>query len=247
MTLRMADRSIQLGVLPARPEARSEGCASVVVSEADGNDPGGSGRRVYLETFGCQMNELDSELVRGHLGALGYCFTADQREADVVLFNTCSVREQAENKVLSRVGLLGLEKKDGREVVVGLLGCLSEREGEGLLSKYPQIDLLCGPGELDKLPVLLDNICKTQQVARADRVALQTTTSNCSICLARLIPIVVSMPGPVWRQAGLPMFASHAAATSSARTVSCPTHAGRRCIARRMPSSRNAVGWPMRA
>ena len=87
------------------------------------------GPSIYLETFGCQMNELDSELVTGHLQALGYQFVDQAAAADVVLFNTCSVREQAENKVFSRVGRLRQEKDDGREVVGGLLGCLAEREG----------------------------------------------------------------------------------------------------------------------
>ncbi len=129
-------------------------------------------KKVYLETFGCQMNELDSELVRGQLAALGYSFTRDAQAADVVLFNTCSVREQAENKALSRVGRVGQWKGDGSVVVLGLIGCLAEREGRALLSRYPQIDLLCGPGDLDKLPMLIDNALKTGAVEEADRVAL---------------------------------------------------------------------------
>ena len=130
------------------------------------------GRRVYLETFGCQMNELDSELVRGQLAALGYAFTDDPRAADVVLYNTCSVRRQAENKALSRVGRVGRWKRDGSPVVLGLIGCLAEGRGADLLGRYPQIDLLCGPGELDKLPMLIDNALKTGTVEQADRVAL---------------------------------------------------------------------------
>ncbi len=131
-----------------------------------------TGPMVYLETFGCQMNELDSELVMGHLRALGYAFTADRDVADVVLFNTCSVRAQAENKVLSRVGRLKIEKESGRDVVIGLIGCLAEREGAGLIDARPEIDLLCGPGELDRLPMLLDNVLKNSVVEAADRVAL---------------------------------------------------------------------------
>ena len=128
---------------------------------------------VYLETFGCQMNELDSELVRGQLTALGYRMTREGLDADIVLLNTCSVREQAENKALSRVGLVGVQKAEGRNVVLGFIGCMAEREGERLLSRYPQIDLLCGPGELDRLPMLIDNARKTGGVDRADIVALQ--------------------------------------------------------------------------
>ncbi|MHC4767222.1 MAG: MiaB/RimO family radical SAM methylthiotransferase [Planctomycetota bacterium] len=142
------------------------------------------GRRVYLETFGCQMNELDSELVRGRMAALGYTFTSDPHQADVVLYNTCSVREHAENKVLSRVGRVGRWKHHGLPVVLGVLGCLAEREGEALLTKYPQIDLLCGPGELDKLPLLIDNALKTGAVERAERVALAGNRSRRSAVLS---------------------------------------------------------------
>ncbi|MHC4219281.1 MAG: MiaB/RimO family radical SAM methylthiotransferase [Planctomycetota bacterium] len=145
---------------------------------------GSGGRRVYLETFGCQMNELDSELVRGQMAALGYVFIGDPRKADVVLYNTCSVREHAENKVLSRVGRVGRWKRDGSPLVLGLLGCLAEREGQALLSKYPQIDVLCGPGELDKLPLLIDNALKTGTVERADRMALAGNRSRRSSVLS---------------------------------------------------------------
>jgi len=141
-------------------------------------------RTIFLETFGCQMNQLDSELVRGQLGALGYSFTPDASAADVVLFNTCSVREQAENKVLSRVGRIGQRKRQGERVVLGLIGCLAEREGMPLLSRYPQIDLLCGPGELDRLPMLIDNALKTETVDAADRVALAGNRSRRSTTLA---------------------------------------------------------------
>jgi len=146
--------------------------------------PVANGPSVYLETFGCQMNELDSELVRGQLLALGYRFVESSGGADVILYNTCSVREQAENKVLSRLGLIGIRKKEGANVVLGVIGCMAEREGESMMSRYPQIDLMCGPGELDKLPMLLDNAMKTDMVQRADRIALQGNKSRRSSTLA---------------------------------------------------------------
>ena len=141
-------------------------------------------KTIFLETFGCQMNELDSELVSGQLIALGYEFKGDRESADIVLFNTCSVREQAENKVLSRVGELGIEKNDGREVVVGMLGCLPEREGKRLLSTYPQVDFLCGPGELDKLPMLIQNAVAGERLATAQRAALQGNNSRRTAALS---------------------------------------------------------------
>ncbi len=143
---------------------------------------------VYLETFGCQMNELDSELVRGQLRALGYRFSDDFRTADVVLYNTCSVREQAENKAYSRLGLVGLRKKAGEQVVLGVLGCMAERDGADMLRRFPQVDLLCGPGELDRLPALIDNVRRTASADAAadlaDRVALAGNKSRRSTTLA---------------------------------------------------------------
>ncbi len=152
--------------------------------KTDMTPPAAPPRTVYIETFGCQMNELDSELVRGQLAALGYAFTAEAKAADVILYNTCSVREQAENKALSRVGRVGRWKADGSKVVLGLIGCLAEREGRKLLSTYPQIDLLCGPGELDRLPMLIDNAFKTGAVEAGDRVALAGNRSRRSAALS---------------------------------------------------------------
>jgi len=130
-------------------------------AQGDGGSSGG-GPSVYLETFGCQMNVLDSQLVVSQLRGLGYRFTDDWKSADVVLYNTCSVREQAENKVWSRVGLVGQHKKQNPGVVLGVIGCMAERDGEDMAKRHPQIDLLCGPGELDKVPMLIDNVFKTK-------------------------------------------------------------------------------------
>lgn len=120
------------------------------------------GKRVYLETFGCQMNELDSELVAGQLAALGYAFTSRAEDADVVLYNTCSVREQAEQKVWSRLGELRASKSDRPDMVVGVLGCMAERDGTALMQRMPVVDVMCGPAELDKLPSLIDNAVRTR-------------------------------------------------------------------------------------
>lgn len=158
-------------------------------------------RKVYLETFGCQMNELDSELVAGQLRARGYEFTTTSDAANVVLYNTCSVREHAEQKVWSRLGELRLRKIDEPNLVVGVLGCMAERDGTDLIKRMPVVDILCGPGELDKLPMLLDNAVRTREsllseppipapngigfkLVSADQVALQGSTSRRSGTLA---------------------------------------------------------------
>lgn len=139
---------------------------------------------IFLETFGCQMNELDSELVRSQLRALGHRFVDDWSEAEVVLFNTCSVREHAESKAYSRLGIVGQRKKRGDRVVLGVLGCMAERDGPDLLRRYPQVDLMCGPGELDRLPLLIDGALRTQRLPLEARVALAGDRTRRSSTLA---------------------------------------------------------------
>lgn len=123
--------------------------------------------RYFLETFGCQMNILDSQLVEGQLRARGLAPTDDYSSADLILFNTCSVRQHAEDKVLSRLGQLKGLKRRRPETIVGVIGCMAEREKEGLFVKAPHVDLLCGPGELNKLSALIDEVRE-----RHERVAL---------------------------------------------------------------------------
>ncbi len=125
-------------------------------------------KTVYLETFGCQMNELDSELVAGRLASLGYRFTNQSDQADIVLYNTCSVRERAEQKVWSRLGDLKDRKREQPALVVGVLGCMAERDGQDLMNRMPVVDVMCGPAELDKLPDLLDNALRTRMAMIGD-------------------------------------------------------------------------------
>jgi len=114
--------------------------------------------KVYLETMGCQMNRLDSELVAGSLRAAGHDLVDDRRRAEVVLYNTCSVREHAEQKVYSRLGADGKRKAGRRrKLIIGVLGCMAQREGDSLRSRYPQVDIICGPGQLHSLADLIDS------------------------------------------------------------------------------------------
>ncbi len=126
------------------------------------------------------MNVLDTQLVRSQLQALGYRFTDDWTAADVVLYNTCSVREHAESKVYSRIGQVGQRKKERPDLILGVLGCMAERDGQNMIRRYPQIDVLVGPGELDQVPMLIDNIHKTSTKQRGGlrnaQVALQGNT-----------------------------------------------------------------------
>jgi len=152
-----------------------------------------AGRTVHLETFGCQMNELDSELVLGQLASLGYRLTPSPDDADIVLYNTCSVRDHAEQKVRSRLGEMARRKRREPGLIVGVLGCMAERDGEDLIRRMPVVDLLCGPAELDRLPALLDNAARTRAAMLADghaadrsarQVALQGAASRRTATLA---------------------------------------------------------------
>ncbi len=118
-------------------------------------------KKLYLETFGCQMNVLDSELVLGQLRGQGYESTESRDDADVILYNTCSVREHAEQKVWSRLGELRGRKEADPGLVIGVIGCMAERDGANIFSRFPHVDLLCGPGELDKLVTLVHNAAVT--------------------------------------------------------------------------------------
>lgn len=120
----------------------------------------------YLETFGCQMNVLDSQLVAGQLRTRGWRPVRDPFDAQLVLFNTCSVRQHAEDKVLSRLGELRQHKTRRPDIIIGIIGCMAEREKHGLFVRAPHVDLLCGPGELDRLPALIDEVAE-----RHERVA----------------------------------------------------------------------------
>jgi len=110
-------------------------------------------RTFYLETFGCQMNEHDSERVAGLLVARGYRRVATPEEAELVLYNTCAVREKAERKVFSRLAQWRRGRADGK--VIGVLGCVAQRRGEEIFAGDPQVAFVCGPPSYARLPELL--------------------------------------------------------------------------------------------
>lgn len=113
--------------------------------------------RVFLETFGCQMNILDSELVEGQFRNAGYQFVNSADEANIVLLNTCSVREVTEHKVVSRLGILKERKEKGEKLVVGVLGCMAERTHDELSKKRPFIDIMVGPSKIQETLSLVES------------------------------------------------------------------------------------------
>src|SRR5580700_8198326 len=115
------------------------------------------GRTFYIETFGCQMNEHDSEKVAGVLLRRGYRQVASPDEARLVFYNTCSIREKAAQKVFSRLGEFDPRNNFGRESgkVIGVLGCVAQQEGEQIFKRAPWVSLVCGSASYRKLPTLL--------------------------------------------------------------------------------------------
>jgi len=121
-------------------------------------------KRVYVETYGCQMNISDGELMEGVLEAQGYEIAADPEEADVILVNTCAIREHAEKRVLGRVGQLSGLKRERPDLVIGVTGCMAQRMGETLLEKAPHVDLVMGPDGYRSLPERLAAIEEGRKV-----------------------------------------------------------------------------------
>lgn len=117
--------------------------------------PSAPPKRVYIETYGCQMNVADSEVVGGILNSHGYAFTGNLAEADVVLVNTCAVRDNAEQRIYGRLGLFSTYRRRNPGLVVGILGCMAERIRSGLLEEN-LVDLVVGPDEYRRLPELID-------------------------------------------------------------------------------------------
>ena len=111
-------------------------------------------KKVYIETYGCQMNVADTEVVFSILGAHGYVRTESIDEADVIMANTCSIRDNAEQRILGRIGQFVLQRKS-RPVIIGILGCMAERMKEQLLSDG-RVDLVAGPDAYRRLPELLE-------------------------------------------------------------------------------------------
>ena len=111
-------------------------------------------RKVFIKTFGCQMNEYDSDKMADVMNAAeGYEPTDDPEQADLILFNTCSVREKAQEKVFSDLGRVRHLKQKG--VLIGVGGCVASQEGEEIIRRAPFVDVVFGPQTLHRLPELL--------------------------------------------------------------------------------------------
>jgi tRNA-2-methylthio-N6-dimethylallyladenosine synthase len=115
-------------------------------------------RRLYIDTFGCQMNQHDSERMVGIMAEEGYGLTGDPREADLIVLNSCSVREKAEQKVLSAAGVMKHIKRARPDVVVAIGGCVAQQEGQAMLDRIEHVDIVFGPDHIARLPELVRRV-----------------------------------------------------------------------------------------
>jgi len=125
--------------------------------------------KYYIKTYGCQMNELDTEVMAGILERRGMERCDDEAAADLLIFNTCSVRDLAERKVLGKLGKLG--RADNRDVVIGITGCMANAKKEALLRKVPHLDFVLGTNNIHELDAVLDDVLsKGSREVKADAI-----------------------------------------------------------------------------
>lgn len=119
--------------------------------------------RVYIKTYGCQMNERDSEAVASQLRARGYSIVDGEADADIVLLNTCAVRDQAEQKAIGKAGYLARRKRTNPHFTLGIMGCMAQNHGESLIDRLPDLDLLVGTQKFHRVPEMLDQLLASQR------------------------------------------------------------------------------------
>jgi tRNA-2-methylthio-N6-dimethylallyladenosine synthase len=146
-----------------------------------------SGRGSYwITTFGCQMNKADSERMAGILESMGYREAPAELEADLVLYNTCTIRDNAEQKVYSYLGRQAQRKRTNPNLTLVVAGCVAQQEGESLLRRVPELDLVMGPQHANRLDVLLAQVEQGQQVVATEEhhilEDITTARRDSSIC-----------------------------------------------------------------
>lgn len=129
-----------------------------------------SQRRYHITTFGCQMNKADSERMAGILEDMGFEWSEDPNNADLILYNTCSIRDNAEQKVYSYLGRQAKRKHEKADLTLIVAGCVAQQEGETLLRRVPELDLVMGPQHANRLKELLESVFDGNQVVATDAV-----------------------------------------------------------------------------
>ncbi|MGD1907312.1 MAG: tRNA (N6-isopentenyl adenosine(37)-C2)-methylthiotransferase MiaB [Leptolyngbyaceae cyanobacterium] len=127
-------------------------------------------RRYHITTFGCQMNKADSERMAGILETMGLEWSDDPNNADVLLYNTCTIRDNAEQKVYSYLGRQAKRKHEQPDLILGVAGCVAQQEGEALLRRVPELDLVMGPQHANRLQDLLEQVFDGSQVVATEPI-----------------------------------------------------------------------------
>ncbi|MEM7551884.1 MAG: tRNA (N6-isopentenyl adenosine(37)-C2)-methylthiotransferase MiaB [Bacteroidota bacterium] len=153
----MAELIEELGIIS---DTKEEACETIKVSK---NSNTGKSRKLYIESYGCQMNFSDSEIVSSIMEKDGFDTTSDFEEADVVFLNTCSIREKAEQTVRNRLHQFNTVKKNKPEMMIGVLGCMAERLKDKLLEEEKIVDLVVGPDAYRDLPKLVNQVDEGQK------------------------------------------------------------------------------------
>ncbi len=171
--------------------------------------------KLFIKTFGCQMNTRDSEVIEGLFVSRGYEVAKGFEDADVILINTCSVRAHAEQRVFSLLGKFRALKRKRPHLLIGVVGCMAQNLGEGLLKRFPHIDFVCGPANIGQIPDLVDGklreralleftsrpeeVYRTGYRASADHAYIVISTgcnNRCSYCIVPYVrgPLVCRRP-----------------------------------------------------
>ncbi len=147
--------------------------------------------RIHIETYGCQMNAYDSQAISGILEKHGFPSGTGVLDTDVVLLNTCSVRELAEHKITSRVGEIRRQRRDAQlePVIIGICGCMAERLGKELHKGKNRVDLVVGVDNYDKLPEILDGLTAHQKLNRSQRTATGHRSDTHLVAPPSLYPV----------------------------------------------------------
>ena len=130
-------------------------------------------QKYHIVTFGCQMNKADSERMAGVLEDMGYQSTDESEEADLILYNTCSIRDNAEQKVYSYLGRQVKRKRENPNLTLVVAGCVAQQEGEALLRRVPELDLVMGPQHVNRLGHLLEQVFNGNQVAATEEAYIE--------------------------------------------------------------------------
>ena len=152
-------------------------------------------KKVFIQTYGCQMNVRDSEEIAGLLLEKGYALCESEAEADVILFNTCSIREHAEDRVWSNVGALREMKKQRPELIIGVMGCMAKAQNQKIFKRMPHVDFISGPAQIYEVPEIIETIWEERKPMAAIQEKRRSEFQTISYHSGKVSALVTIMEG----------------------------------------------------